>query len=89
MNARVFHPSFTLPQPWPLRSDLRSRRFQLTELMFDHGVGVAAVNSYAVKCIDSDFFSEEDEPTGLGRRMRNSLRIMRLSTPVHTSRPRF
>ena len=37
---------------------------RLTELMFDHGVGVAAVNSYAVKRIDSDFFSEEDEPLG-------------------------
>jgi restriction system protein len=41
---------------------------QLTELMFDHGVGVAAVNSYAVKRIDSDFFSEEDEPLGLGKK---------------------
>jgi len=41
---------------------------QLTELMFDHGVGVAAVNSYAVKRIDSDFFSEEDEPLGLGEK---------------------
>jgi restriction system protein len=41
---------------------------KLTELMFDHGVGVAAVNSYAVKRIDSDFFSEEDEPLGLGEK---------------------
>jgi len=41
---------------------------QLTELMFDHDVGVAGVNSYAVKRIDSDFFSEEDEPLGLGEK---------------------
>jgi len=38
---------------------------QLAELMFDYGVGVSTVNSYAVKRIDSDFFSEEDEPLGL------------------------
>lgn len=37
----------------------------LAELMFDSGVGVTTVNSYAVKRIDSDFFSEEDEPLGL------------------------
>jgi restriction system protein len=38
---------------------------QLAELMFDYGVGVSTVNSYAIKRIDSDFFSEEDEPLGL------------------------
>ena len=38
---------------------------QLAEFMFDYGVGVSTVNSYAVKRIDSDFFSEEDEPLGL------------------------
>jgi restriction system protein len=38
---------------------------QLTEFMFDYGVGVSTVNSYAVKRIDSDFFSEEEEPLGL------------------------
>jgi restriction system protein len=38
---------------------------QLAELMFDYGVGVSTVNSYAVKRIDSDFFSEEEEPLGL------------------------
>lgn len=38
---------------------------QLAELMFDYGVGVATANTYAVKRIDSDFFSEEDEPLGL------------------------
>jgi restriction system protein len=38
---------------------------QLAEFMFDYGVGVATVNSYLVKRIDSDFFSEEDEPLGL------------------------
>lgn len=35
---------------------------QLAELMFEYGVGVSMVNSYAVKRIDSDFFSEEAEP---------------------------
>jgi restriction system protein len=38
---------------------------QLAEFMFDYGVGVSTVNSYAVKRIDSDFFSEEEEPLGL------------------------
>jgi restriction system protein len=38
---------------------------QLAELMFDYGVGVSTVNSYEVKRIDSDFFSEEDELLGL------------------------
>ena len=38
---------------------------QLAELMFDYGVGVSTVNSYAVKRIDSDFFSDEEEPLGL------------------------
>jgi hypothetical protein len=32
---------------------------RLTELMFDYGVGVSTVNSYMVKCIDSDFFEDE------------------------------
>jgi restriction system protein len=32
---------------------------QLAELMFDYGVGVATVNSYVVKRIDSDFFEDE------------------------------
>jgi restriction system protein len=32
---------------------------QLSELMFDYGVGVATVNSYVVKRIDSDFFEDE------------------------------
>ncbi len=27
--------------------------------MFDYGVGVATVNSYVVKRIDSDFFEDE------------------------------
>lgn len=36
---------------------------QLAELMFEYGVGVSTVNSYAVKKIDSDFF-EEDEVLG-------------------------
>jgi restriction system protein len=38
---------------------------QLAELMFDYGVGVSTVNSYAIKRVDSDFFSEGDEPSGL------------------------
>jgi restriction system protein len=38
---------------------------QLAEFMFDYGVGVSTVNSYAVKRIDSDFFSGEDELLGL------------------------
>jgi len=38
---------------------------QLAELMFEYGVGVATVNSYAVKRIDSDFFTDEDEPLGV------------------------
>lgn len=38
---------------------------QLAELMFEYGVGVSTVNSYAVKRIDSDFFSEEEEDLGL------------------------
>ena len=38
---------------------------QLTELMFDYGVGVSTANSYVVKRIDSDFFSEEGEPLGV------------------------
>jgi len=33
--------------------------------MFDYGVGVSTVNSYAVKRIDSDFFSDDEEPLGL------------------------
>ncbi len=32
---------------------------QLSELMFEYGVGVATVNSYVVKRIDSDFFEDE------------------------------
>jgi restriction system protein len=32
---------------------------QLAELMFDYSVGVATVNSYVVKRIDSDFFEDE------------------------------
>ena len=32
---------------------------QLSKLMFDYGVGVATVNSYVVKRIDSDFFEDE------------------------------
>jgi hypothetical protein len=27
--------------------------------MFEHGVGVATVNTYAIKRIDADFFEEE------------------------------
>ncbi len=38
---------------------------QLAELMFDYGVGVSTVNNYEVKRIDSDFFSEEEEPLGI------------------------
>jgi restriction system protein len=33
---------------------------QLAELMFEYGVGVSTVNSYAIKRIDSDFFEDED-----------------------------
>jgi hypothetical protein len=33
--------------------------------MFDYGVGVSTANSYVVKRIDSDFFSEEGEPLGV------------------------
>ncbi len=32
---------------------------QLAELMFEYGIGVATVNTYAIKRIDSDFFEEE------------------------------
>jgi restriction system protein len=32
---------------------------QLTELMFDHGIGVSTANSYVVKKIDSDFFDDD------------------------------
>ena len=32
---------------------------QLAELMFEYGLGVSTVNSYAIKRIDSDFFSED------------------------------
>lgn len=35
---------------------------QLTELMFDYGIGVSTANNYVVKRIDSDFF-EDDEAT--------------------------
>lgn len=38
---------------------------QLAELMFEYGVGVATVNTYAIKRIDSDFF-EEEIPAVLG-----------------------
>lgn len=41
---------------------------QLSELMFEYGVGVATVNSYEVKRIDSDFFTDEDEPLGLAEK---------------------
>jgi restriction system protein len=41
---------------------------QLGELMFEHGVGVSTVNTYAVKRIDSDFFSDDDEPLGLAEK---------------------
>jgi restriction system protein len=34
----------------------------LTQLMFDYNVGVSTVNSYAIKRIDSDFFSDDAEP---------------------------
>jgi hypothetical protein len=33
--------------------------------MFDYEVGVSTISSYSVKRIDSDFFSDEDEPIGL------------------------
>ena len=33
---------------------------QLSELMFDFGIGVTTKNTYAVKRIDSDFFDDED-----------------------------
>lgn len=29
------------------------------ELMFEYGLGVSTVNSYVVKRVDSDFFSED------------------------------
>jgi restriction system protein len=38
---------------------------QLSELMFEYGVGVATINSYVVKRIDSDFFEDEVIPTEL------------------------
>jgi restriction system protein len=41
---------------------------QLAELMFDYGVGVSMVNNYVIKRIDSDFFSEENEPLGLAEK---------------------
>jgi restriction system protein len=31
----------------------------LADLMFDHGIGVSEVASYAVKRVDSDYFSQE------------------------------
>ncbi len=31
---------------------------QLTELMIDHGVGVADVETYVIKRIDTDYFAE-------------------------------
>lgn len=33
---------------------------QLAELMFEYGIGVATVDSYLVKRVDSDFFNEDD-----------------------------
>jgi|SRR3990172_8698881 len=44
---------------------------QLAELMFDYGVGVSTVDNYAVKRIDSDFFSEDEEPLGLAQKDAN------------------
>ncbi len=41
---------------------------QLVELMFDFGVGVSTVTSYAVKRVDSDFFSDQEEPLGLSEK---------------------
>lgn len=41
---------------------------QLSELMFDYGIGVSTANSYIVKRIDSDFFEDDDAgatPTGV------------------------
>jgi restriction system protein len=32
---------------------------RLAELMFEYGIGVATLNTYAIKRIDSDFFEEE------------------------------
>lgn len=38
---------------------------QLTELMFDHGIGVSTANSYVVKRIDSDFFEDDGVETSI------------------------
>ena len=38
---------------------------QLADFMFEYGVGVATVNNYAIKRIDTDFFSDEDDPLGV------------------------
>jgi restriction system protein len=43
---------------------------RLAELMFEHGVGVATVNTYSIKRIDSDFF-EEEVPVVLGEEAAN------------------
>ena len=32
---------------------------ELAELMYDHGIGVSTTAAYAVKRVDSDFFTEE------------------------------
>jgi hypothetical protein len=41
--------------------------------LFDYGVGVSTANTYVVKRIDSDFFSEEDEPLGWPTSRGNSV----------------
>jgi hypothetical protein len=48
---------------------------QLAELMFDYGVGVTTANNYAIKRIDSDFFSEEDEPLAWQKKRRSSVNL--------------
>ena len=37
---------------------------QLSELMFDYGIGVSTANSYIVKRIDSDFFEDDEAGSG-------------------------
>ena len=32
----------------------------LTDLMFEYGLGVSTLNTYAVKRVDNDFFDEDD-----------------------------
>ena len=33
---------------------------RLTDLMFEYGLGVSTLNTYAVKRVDNDFFDEDE-----------------------------